>query len=859
MKSHPLKIERERRGWSQSKVAEAVGTNVRTVIRWEQGQSVPYPYYREQLSNLFEKDVTELGLLVEKDETDETDEHAVSIPEASAISQGQLLDPTIPPAPGGEHGLVGRESVLRHLKERLLVGGRVALSALNGLPGVGKTALATALAYDEAVRAHFSDGILWAGLGYQPDVLGGLSRWGTLLKAMPADLSQRSRPEAWAASIRAAIGQRRMLLIIDDAWNIADTLAFQVGGPNCAHLVTTRIPELARRFTMNETVVVRELEETDGRLLLMRLAPEIVQTEPEMVQALVAEVGGLPLALTLLGNYLRAQSHSGQPRRLRAALKRLRRADERLQLSEPQALIGHHPSLAAGTPLSLQAMIGLSDQQMSEEARATLRTLALFPPKPGSFSEEAAVVISATSEDVLDELTDTGLLESSGPERYTLHQTIADYARTHFTDETAVERFTSYFVTYVEMHTTDYAALDRESSNILAMLDSAFEHGSYAAFVRGVHAFVPWMETRGLYPVAETLLQKALEAGESLGDSCNQAISWLHRGKIAQQRGDYAQAQRYWQRGLVSARQCGLGSCEAQLLRELGGLASMQGQPEQARQFLNEALNFLRQTGDERGVAETLKNLGNVYCDQGQPKQAHQVYSEALATFRRLGEIRSMGVVLQNMGILAREQGQPEQSRQLYEEALALFRKVDDRRCIAAVLNNLSNLTRQYRQYEQSRLCLEEALLIYRGLESQREYAYTLLNLGSLAIDQGQFEPAQHWLDEALTIFQNLQDRRSFALTRQTQGNMARDQHQFEKSQWYLDEAFAIFQDLGDQRQCALTRQVQGVLARERGHLEQARQCLEEALATLIELEDQREVAVTRREMDILAKQQEYV
>ena len=66
MKSHPLKVERELHGWSQAKVAEAVGTNVRTVIRWEQGQSVPYPYYREQLCVLFGKNARELGLVVQE-------------------------------------------------------------------------------------------------------------------------------------------------------------------------------------------------------------------------------------------------------------------------------------------------------------------------------------------------------------------------------------------------------------------------------------------------------------------------------------------------------------------------------------------------------------------------------------------------------------------------------------------------------------------------------------------------------------------------------------------------------------------------------------------------------------------------
>ena len=122
---------------------------------------------------------------------------------------------------------------------------------------------------------------------------------------------------------------------------------FEVGGPHCAHIVTTRFPEIARHFAAEGAVVVRELDETDGRLLLMRLAPEVVNAEPKEAQALVAAVGGLPLALTLLGNYLRTQAHSGQPRRLRTALERLRTIDGRLRLAEPQALVGE-PSQPRG-------------------------------------------------------------------------------------------------------------------------------------------------------------------------------------------------------------------------------------------------------------------------------------------------------------------------------------------------------------------------------------------------------------------------------------------------------------------------------------------------------------------------------
>ena len=246
-----------------------------------------------------------------------------------------------------------------------------------------------------------------------------------------------------------------------------------------------------------------------------------------------------------------------------------------------------HPSLAVGTPLSLQAVIGISDQQVSAEARATLRALSVFPPKPNTFSEASACVVSAMPVETLDVLADAGLLESSGPERYTLHQTIADYAQAHLTDTSVAERLATYFVAYVKAHTEDYTALERENGNILAALEAAFERGMQTEFVQGCACLRPFLDhTWTLCSCRISAPTLSWRPRVMLKDDAGQTMAWLHLGKVAAQRGNYPQAQEYWHHGLQLAHQSGQRSNMAQILRELGELAWRQGQLEQAHQFL---------------------------------------------------------------------------------------------------------------------------------------------------------------------------------------------------------------------------------------------------------------------------------
>src|SRR5258708_15010878 len=81
--------------------------------------------------------------------------------------------------------LIGRAALLTHLKQQLFKHQTVVLIQL---PGVGKSALALRLAYDGDVLGQFVDGLLWVGLGRNPDPLSLLGIWATALRVPSSEI-----------------------------------------------------------------------------------------------------------------------------------------------------------------------------------------------------------------------------------------------------------------------------------------------------------------------------------------------------------------------------------------------------------------------------------------------------------------------------------------------------------------------------------------------------------------------------------------------------------------------------------------------------------------------------------------------
>ena len=440
IRNRTLKTERKRRGWTQERLARAMGVTIRTVIRWENGITLPHPNHRVLLETLFGRTADELGLLwdmsenqanVLKPTTPLSATHQAML--EAAYQESLSVDIALQHTLGTSDYLLGRTELLAQVKEHLLDTKSLSRTALYGLPGVGKTTLAVALATNKQVQAHFPDGILWAPLGPQPYILGQLMRWGALLGVTASDVENPESPLAWEQALRTATSNRQMLLIIDDAWTVEDALALQVGGPQCSYLLITRQSQVARAFAKQHAIVVPQLEVADGLALMARHIPQLIQQDPQGAQSLVQALGCLPLALILISKYLASLTSTSipSPWPLRVALTKLHDTQDHLRLSMPTTAGLRLLHFGIMSPFSLYSTIAMCTQQLSQEALASLHALAVFPPKPHSFSEEAALAImQRQSKKMLDELCNTGLLECWGPKRYSLHQAVTHYTRT---------------------------------------------------------------------------------------------------------------------------------------------------------------------------------------------------------------------------------------------------------------------------------------------------------------------------------------------------------------------------------------------------------------------------------------------
>ncbi|WP_460206256.1 NB-ARC domain-containing protein [Scytonema sp. NUACC21] len=331
---------------------------------------------------------------------------------------------------------VDRPEVSQDLKQRLLSdGGTLVISAIHGLGSVGKSTLAAALAHDADIQKHFCDGVLWATLGQEPDVLSLLGGWVQGL----GDYNYRATSiEATSAHLNTLLFDKAVLLVVDDAWidknkGWEHVQGFKVGGDRCRMLVTTRDASIAN-FLGAKTYPLDVMTETQALELLTQKVEtqgkRLQEDEIKPAKALAKAVGYLPLALELAAS----QVASGTSWKI--LIEDIQQEIARLKSFKDPG-IRHISDDEKFKKLSLQASLNLSVKRLSENDRECFTWLGVLPEDANITPKMTATLWDMDERDARETLQYlrsqalllSGVLLADETATYRLHDLFHDLAR----------------------------------------------------------------------------------------------------------------------------------------------------------------------------------------------------------------------------------------------------------------------------------------------------------------------------------------------------------------------------------------------------------------------------------------------
>lgn len=319
----------------------------------------------------------------------------------------------VPPIPSI---FIGREKDLQELKLRLGILGKngkqkntniQVLTAIRGWPGVGKTTMAAALVHDPDIKKAFPDGVIWASLGQKAKIFSELLKWCQDLGY--TELGKYKTPDELHDLLVKYFEGKRMLLIVDDVWNVSDAELFRVGGRDCGSVFTTRLSYLPEKLTSSSDNIYR-LKELDIKYsldLLKQIAPEISQLYPNECKELVSGLEGLPLAIQVAARLLNAEMRRGK--NVPEFMDKLRNDTKLLEAEAPS----DRTDLVIQTTPTIAALLMQSIDILDIETKERFAFLGGFAPKPAMFDLEDIKAQWGDTDPLptVEKLLDLGLLE----------------------------------------------------------------------------------------------------------------------------------------------------------------------------------------------------------------------------------------------------------------------------------------------------------------------------------------------------------------------------------------------------------------------------------------------------------------
>jgi DNA-binding SARP family transcriptional activator len=657
-------------------------------------------------------------------------------------------------------------------------GGIVAILALSGMPGVGKTALAVHAAH--LLASRFPDRRLFVDLhGHTPgrEPVTADEALGVLLAEVGED--RRSLPEgaeAKAALWRDRMAGQRSLVVLDNAASSAQVAPLLPGNGGCLVLVTSR-RRLADLPGVVIPVLVEVLPPDQAARMFTRLSPGAASWEPAQVAELVRLAGHLPLAISLL-----ARVHARHP---------AWRADDLIGETRARLLTlsAEHASVAAAFDVSW-AHLGPRQQSF-------LACLGLHPGATVDAWAAAALaeVPLEEAERLLDGLHGEGLVTETGHRRYGMHDLIRRYAigraEAAMSDaerEQAVGRLLDYY-----QHTAAMAdawlprhappMVSRESAepllavpellsseqalawaraertSVLACLDYAARTGQHARVVALTAGMAALLRLDGPWTEAIAHHADAVLAARELGDVLGEARALGSLGDVRAATGDHAAAARDVVASLDICCDLGDRAGQARALATLAEVRWLADDYPAAAQAAKEALSISRDLGDRASQARNLRILGNVNWAISDFSAAVQNLEASLDIYRDLGEEIEQVSALNALGVIWNYTGDYLAANRVLEASLRICREQGSRRGQANALHSLGAVHSYLGDYLAAAQYLEESLSICHDLGDTMGQAGALLYLSRVRRQAGDYLGAAQAVEAALDVFRDHGDR----------------------------------------------------------------------------------------------------
>jgi tetratricopeptide (TPR) repeat protein len=648
--------------------------------------------------------------------------------------------------------LVGRDSLVAEVTQLLRAGSAVALVAHDGQPGIGKSALAAAVAVKLA-----TDGVVWVECDGLRGEDGIAALWTRVARALDLSwVAEAPDLEVRRATLRAAVAdasRKAGILALDnvepdlDVEAVLDTL----GGGRMKLLLSAR--NLAESPRLRTIEVGALPDEAAQRLLDQQVArfhgAGASEDDASALAALLPFLDGWPLVIRLAAPAVAARQ--GPWAELVTAFETAHTMDE--SLARLHTHVSRAWQLATSQEQTLLAGLSLLAGELFPRAAAQAIALAT--------AEDVAAEQAAESLDVLAGLA---LVETRAGERLWLHPVIRQSAveRLNALDSAITDRLgmamVAYWLQYAEHHPQAelVEALEAESAGLWGAICWAHEHAHHREVLMLAHALIPFWFANERLEEAGRALPWALEAARALDDERENQFMRHELALCLSQTGRVDEAREAFESALALAR---TRASRRDELNELHGLAELESGArawKPAREHYAAALEIARTLGDRREQRQALHGLARLETETGQLIAARERYEQALEIATLLADRRAQRDDLHGLAGVELRVGHAEQAQRYYTTALELARALADPWAIRETLHNLAQLQQRVGHFNAAETNLEEALQLARQIGDLSLQSVEQRALGSLDLDLGETDRARGRFQDALALARQL-------------------------------------------------------------------------------------------------------